>query len=110
MAFQKELTVENLSEDHRLVLDHPVPQDADAQLLKAARDAAVVCQLELQLQRPSSPDLKKIDAILTDIRTRLGEPEAEPKPREPGLKAALDELEKKWTAQPPKQRHRGRGR
>jgi hypothetical protein len=110
MAFEEELTVENLSEDHRLVLEHPIPQDAGAQLLKAARDAAVACQLELQLERPSSPDLKKIDAILTDIRTRLGEPEPEAKPMEPGLKPALDELEKKWIAQPPKQRHRGRGR
>jgi hypothetical protein len=61
-----------------------------------------VCQLELQLERPSSHDLKKIDAILTDIRKRLGEPELEPKPIEPGLKATLDELEKKWTAQPQK--------
>jgi hypothetical protein len=110
MAFDEKLTVENLSEDHRLVLDHPIPQDADAQLLKAARDAAVVCQLELQLERPSSPDLKKIDAILTDIRTRLGEPEPEPKPIEPGLKARLDELEKNWTAQPHKQHGRKRGR
>jgi hypothetical protein len=110
MAFDENLTVESLSEDHRLVLDHPIPQDADAQLLKAARDAAVVCQLELQLERPTSPDLKKIDAILADIRTRLGEPEPEAKPIEPGLKATLDELEKKWTAEPPKPHGRGRRR
>ena len=110
MAFDEKLTVESLSEDHRLVLDHPIPQDADAQLLKAARDAAVVCQLELQLERPNSGELKKIDAILTNIRTRLGEPEPEAKPIEPGLKATLDELEKKWTPEPHKQRGRKRGR
>jgi len=116
MASERELSVENLSEDPWLVLYHPIPQDADAQLLKAARAAAVVCRTETEIlathepNDPHAPDLKKIDAILTDIRTRLGEPEPEPKPLEPGLKAALDELEKKWTAQPPKQRHRGRGR
>jgi len=108
MGFEKDLTVENLSEDHRLVLEHPIPQDAGAQLLKAARDAAVACQLELQLERPSSPDLKKLDTILADIRTRLGEPEPEAKPIDPEMKAALDELEKKWNAQPPKQRDRER--
>jgi hypothetical protein len=105
MASDGELSVENLSEDHWLVLDRSIPADADPQLLTAARDPAVVCQLELQLERPSSPDLKKIDAILTDIRNRLGEPE--PKPIEPGMKATLDELEKKWTAQPDRQRDRG---
>jgi DNA-binding NarL/FixJ family response regulator len=91
-------------------LDHPIPKDADAQLLKAALDVAVVCQLETQLERPDPRDLKKIDAVLTDIRTRLGEPEPEPKPIEPGLKATLDELEKNWTAKPHKQHGRGRGR
>ena len=110
MAAERELSVENLSEDHWLVLDRPIPADADPQLLTAARDAAVVCQLELQLERPSSPDLKKIDSLLTDIRKRLGEPEPEPKPLDPEMKATLDELEKKWTAQPDKQRDRGRGR
>jgi hypothetical protein len=110
MASERELSVENLSEDHWLVLDRPIPADADPQLLTAARDVAVVCQLELQLERPSSPDLKKIDAILTDIRKRLGEAELEARPLEPGMKATLDELEKKWAAQPDKQRDRGRGR
>ena len=110
MASDRELSVENLFEDHWLVLDRPIPADANAQLLTAARDAAVVCQLELQLERPGSPDLKKIDAILTDIRKRLGEPEPEPKPLDPGMKSTLDEFEKKWTAQPDKQRDRGRGR
>jgi hypothetical protein len=66
MASEKELSVENLSEDHWLVLDRPIPADADPQLLTAVRGAAVVCQLELQLERPRFPDLKKIDAILTD--------------------------------------------
>ena len=110
MASDEKLTVENLSEDHRLVLDHPIPQDADAQLLKAARDAAVVCQLELQLERPNSRDLKKIETILTDIRTRLGEPEPQPIPIEPALKARLDEVEKTWTPQPDKPHSRKRGR
>ena len=32
------------------------------------------------LDDPHASDLKKIDAILTDIRTRLVEPEPEPKP------------------------------
>jgi hypothetical protein len=110
MAAERELSVENLSEDHWLVLDRPIPADADPQLLTAARDAAVVCQLELQLERPSSPDLKKIDSLLTDIRKRLGEPEPEPKPLDPEMKATLDELEKKWRAQPDKPRDRGRSR
>ncbi len=116
MASERELSVERLSEDPWLVLYHRIPQDADAQLLKAARAAAVACRTETELlathepNDPHAPDLKKIDAILTDIRTRLGEPEPEAKPMEPGLKAQLDELEKKWTAQPTKQHHRGRGR
>lgn len=55
---------------------------------------------------PHARDLKKIDAILIDIRTRLGEPEPEPKPLEPGIKTTLDDLEKKWNAQPHKQRDR----
>jgi hypothetical protein len=116
MASERELTVENLSEDPWLVLYHPIPRDADAQLLKAARSAAVVCRTETELlathepNDPHAPDLKKIDSILTDIRERLGEPEPEAKPIEPGLKAALDKLERKSTAQPPKQRRHGRGR
>jgi len=88
----------------------PVPQDADAQLLKAARQAAVACQFEIQLERPDSPDHKKIDPILTDIRTRLGEPEPEAKPLEPGMKSTLDKLEKNWTAQPHRRHDRSRGR
>ena len=59
---------------------------------------------------PHARDLKKIDAILTDIRTRLGEPEPEGKPLEPGMKTTLDELEKKWTARPHKQHDRRHGR
>jgi hypothetical protein len=110
MAVERELTVENLAEDHRLVLDHPIPKDADAQLLKAARAAAVVCQLELQLERPNPGDLKKIEAILTDIRTRLGEPEPEAKPLEPGMEKTLNRLEDKWKPRPHKQRDYDRDR
>jgi hypothetical protein len=116
MASERELSVERLSEDPWLVLYHPIPQDADAQLLKAARAAAVVCRTETELlatheaNDPHAPDLKKIDAILTDIRKRLREPVPEVKPLEPGMKTTLDELEKKWTAQPDKQLDRGRGR
>lgn len=104
MAFERALTVETLFEDHRLVLDHPIPEDADARLLKAARTAAVACKVETEIERPDSPDLKKIDAILTDIRTRLGEPEPEAKPLEPGMEKTLNKLEKTWKAKPHKQR------
>jgi hypothetical protein len=108
MAFENELTVENLSEDHRLVLDHPIRKDADARLLKAARAAAVACQLELELERPNASDLKKIEAILTDIRQRLGEPE--PIPIEPEMEKTLNKLEKTWKAKPHKQRDYDRDR
>ena len=101
MAFEKELTVERLSEDPWLVLDHPIPQDADAQLLKAARNAAVVCKVEAEIDHSDSAAVKKIDTILTDIRQRLGEPEPEPKPIDPEMKTTLDELEKTWSAQQP---------
>lgn len=100
MASERELSVERLSEDPWLVLYHPIPRNADAQLLKAARAAAVVCRTETEListhdaQDPHAPDLRKIDAILSDIRKRLGEPEPEAKPLEPGMKTTLDELEK----------------
>lgn len=57
---------------------------------------------------PHAHDLKKLDAILTDIRHRLGEPEPEDRPLEPGMKSTLDQLEKKWNAQPHKQRDRER--
>jgi hypothetical protein len=46
---------------------------------------------------------KKVDAILTEIRQRLGEPEPEPKPIDPEMKTTLDELEKTWNAQRPSQ-------
>jgi hypothetical protein len=114
MEFEKQLTVERLSEDPWLVLYHPIPQDADTQLLKAARAAAVLCRTESELlstnyaQDPHTTELKKIDAILTDIRKRFGEPEPEPKPLDPEMKATLDKLEKKWPAQPDKPRDRGR--
>ncbi len=45
---------------------------------------------------PHARDLKKIEAILTDIRHRLGEPE--PQRLEPEMKSTLDELEKTWPA------------
>jgi hypothetical protein len=41
-----------------------------------------------------------IEQRLTEIRQRLGEPEPEPKPLQPEIKTTLDELEKKWSAQP----------
>jgi hypothetical protein len=44
-------------------------------------------------------DLKKIDAILADIRTRLGEPD--PEPLDPEMKTTLDELEKTGSVQRP---------
>jgi hypothetical protein len=103
MAFEEELTAERLSEDHWLVLDHPIPQGADEKLLKAARAAAVVCHVETEdliahdSDNPHARDLKKIEAILTDIRHRLGEPE--PQPLEPGMKSTLDELEKTWATE-----------
>jgi hypothetical protein len=116
MPFENELTVELLSEDPWLILDHPIPGDADPQLLKAARAAAVVCRFEaedLLTDAPDDPharDLEKLDAILTDIRTRLGEPEPEGKPLDPEMKSTLDDLEKNWPAQPDKKHDRGRGR
>jgi hypothetical protein len=69
MAFERELTVERLAEDPWLVLYHQIPQDADAQLLKAARAAAVVCRVETEdsmthdSDDPHARDLDKIDAI-----------------------------------------------
>jgi hypothetical protein len=104
-VFGKELTVERLSEDHWLVLHHPIPQDADPQLLKAARAAAVVCRFETEdlmthdIDDPHARDLTKIDAILTDIHQRLGEPEPEAKPLDPEIKTALDEFEKQLIAE-----------
>jgi hypothetical protein len=114
MDMERELTVERLAEDPWLVLHHPIPADADPQLLKAARAAAVVCRVvaeDLITHGPEDPhfsDLKKIDAILADIRNRLDEPEPDAKPLEPEMKTILDELEKNWKAQPPKQRDRER--
>jgi hypothetical protein len=110
MASERELTVENLSEDHRLVLDHPIPKDADAQLLKVARAAAVACKVESEIESPNSPDLKKIEAILTDIRTRLGEPEPKPIPIAPEMEKTLNKLEKSWKTKPHKQRDFDRDR
>jgi hypothetical protein len=110
MEFEEELTVESLSEDHTLVLSHAIPQNADAQLLKAARAAAVACQLETQLEHPDSPDLKKLEFILTDIRTRLGEPEPQGIPLDRETEATLEKLEKDWKPQPHKPHDRGRGR
>jgi hypothetical protein len=112
----KELTIKNLTEDPWLVVDHPIPETADPQLLKAARAAAVVCLYEAEdliasdPKDPRSQDLKKIDAIFTDIRHRLGEPEPEPLPLAPGMENTLNELEKTWNAQPQKQRDRERER
>jgi hypothetical protein len=110
MASERELTVENLSEDHRLVLANPIPQDADAQLLKAARAAAVACKVETEIERPDSPDLKKIEAILTDIRTRLGEPEPKPIPIDPETEKTLNKLEKSFKPKPHKHRDFDRDR
>jgi hypothetical protein len=109
-----ELTVHTLLEDPWLVLDHPLPDGADPQLLKAARAAAVVCRYEAEdliahdSKDPHARDLKKIDAIFTDIRHRLGEPELEGLPLEPEMEKTLNELEKNWKAQPQKQHDRER--
>ena len=109
-----ELTVHTLLEDPWLVLDHPLPEGADPQLLKAARAAAVVCRYEAEDLIRSSPNdpharnLKKIDAIFTDIRHRLGEPEPEGIKLEPEMKTTLDELEKTWDALRHKERDRER--
>jgi hypothetical protein len=114
MHHEKELTVERLAEDPWLVLHHPIREDADPQLLKAARAAAVVCRVvseDLITHRHDDPhfsDLKKIDAILADIRTRLGEPEPEPMPLDPEMEATLEKLEKDWQAPPHKPRERER--
>ncbi len=111
---EKELTVHNLLEDPWLVLDHPLPETADPQLLKAARAAAVVCRYEAEdliahdSKDPHARDLKKIDAIFTDIRQRLGEPELEGLPLDPEMEKTLNELEKNWKAQPQKHHDRER--
>jgi len=98
---ENHLTVERLSEDPWLVLEHPIPRDADPQVLKAARNAAVVCKVEAEIDHSDSAAVKKIDAILTDIRQRLGEPEPEPKPIDPEMKTTLDHLQKTWSPQQP---------
>jgi hypothetical protein len=109
-----ELTVHTLTEDPWLVLDHPLPEGADPHLLKAARAAAVVCRYETEDLIRSSPndpharDLKKIDAIFTDIRHRLGEPEPEGLPLDPEMEKTLNELEKNWKPEPQKQHDRER--
>ena len=109
-----ELTVHTLLEDPWLVLDHPLPGGADPQLLKAARAAAVVCRYEAEdliahdPQHPHARDLKKIDAIFTDIRHRLGEPELEGIKLEPEMEKTLNELEKTWKPEPQKQHDRER--
>jgi hypothetical protein len=108
----KELTIKNLTEDPWLVLDHPIPETADPQLLKAARAAAVVCRYEVEdliaaePEGPHAQTLDKIDAIFTDIRHRLGEPEPEALPLDPETEKILEQHEKTWTAQ--KQRDRER--
>jgi ankyrin repeat protein len=113
-AIATELTVHNLLEDPWLVLDHPLPEGADPQLLKAARAAAVVCRYEAEdliahdSKDPHAQDLKKIDAVFTDIRHRLGEPEPEGLPLDPEMEKTLNELEKNWKAQPQKQEDRER--
>jgi hypothetical protein len=93
-------------------LDHPLPDGADPQLLKAARAAAVVCRYEAEdliahdSKDPHARDLKKIDAIFTDIRHRLGEPEPVGIKLDPEVEKTLNELEKNWKAQPQKQHDR----
>lgn len=110
----KELTIKNLTEDPWLVLDHPIPEDADPRLLKAARAAAVVCRYEAEdliaaePEGPHAQTLDRIDAIFTDIRHRLGEPEPAALPLDPEMEKTLNELEKTWQAQPQKQHDRER--
>lgn len=93
-------------------MDHPIPETADPQLLKAARAAAVVCRYEVEdliaaePEGPHAQTLDKIDAIFTDIRHRLGEPEPEALPLDPETEKILEQHEKTWTAQ--KQRDRER--
>jgi hypothetical protein len=95
-------------------LDHPLPEGADPQLLKAARAAAVVCRYEAEdliRSRPNDPharNLKKIEAIFSDIRHRLGEPEPEGIKLEPEMEKTLNELEKTWDALRNKERDRER--
>ena len=96
------------------IRDSPIPETADPQLLKAARAAAVVCLYEAEdliahdSKDPHAQDLKKIDAVFTDIRHRLGEPEPEGLPLDPEMEKTLNELEKNWKAQPQKQEDRER--
>jgi hypothetical protein len=59
-------------------------------------------------QHPHARDLKKIDAIFTDIRHRLGEPELEGIKLEPEMEKTLNELEKTWKPEPQKQHDRER--
>jgi hypothetical protein len=114
MALENDLTVKNPTEDPWLVLDHPIPETADPQLLKAARAAAVVCRYEAEdliaaePEGPHAQTLDRIDAIFTDIRQRLGEPEAAALPLDPEMEKTLNELEKTWQAQPQKQHDRER--
>jgi len=81
------------------ISSHP-PRCRRATSKSRAGSPAVVFRTETELlythdaQDPHAPDLKKIDAILADIRKRLGEPEPEAKPLEPGMKTSLDDLEK----------------
>jgi hypothetical protein len=114
MALENDLTVKNPTEDPWLVLDHPIPETADPQLLKAARAAAVVCRYEAEdliaaePEGPHAQTLDRIDAIFTDIRHRLGEPEPAALPLDPEMEKTLNELEKTWQAQPQKQHDRER--
>jgi hypothetical protein len=91
-----------LLEDPENVLEFPLPPDASTALLKAGRDAA--------LSYPIADDIPSfvrnklefaLEQRLTEIRHRLGDPEPEPKPLEPEIETALDELEKKWNADRP---------
>jgi hypothetical protein len=68
-----------------------------------------VCKVEAEdlitsdIDDSHSRNLKKVDALLTDIRQRLGEPEPDAKPLDPEMKTTLDQLEKTWNAQRPSQ-------
>ena len=91
-----------LFENVESVLEFPLPPDASVALLKAARDTALSYPIAGDIPTFVRNKLEfALEQRLTEIRQRLGEPEPEAKPLEPGLKTTLDELEKKWNAQRP---------
>ncbi len=94
-----------LLEDPENVLEFPLPPNASVALLKAARDTALSYPVADEIPSFVRNKLElALEQRLTEIRQRLGDPEPEPKPLEPGIKTTLDKLEKKWKADGPSDR------